>query len=93
MAKYIHKQAAIQALVNEANIHKNPIKRAYARSAAIIEQITAEDVQPVKSGHWIEVSSKHSKCSCCETTCLIAVYPISSNANFCPNCGAKMTNE
>ena len=51
------------------------------------------DVQPVKRGKWIEVSPKHSKCSCCETTCLIAQYPISANANFCPNCGAKMSTE
>ena len=55
MAKYIHKQAAIYALVNEANIHKNPIKRAYTRAAAIIEQITAEDVHPVKRGYWNDI--------------------------------------
>ena len=55
MAKYIHKQAAIHALVNEANIHKNPIKRAYTRAAAIIEQITAEDVQSVKQGYWKDI--------------------------------------
>ena len=47
-------------------------------------------IQPVKHGRWIEVTPKHSKCSCCDVTCLIAVYPISANANFCPNCGADM---
>ena len=56
MVKYIHKQAAIYALVNEANIHKNPIKRAYTRAAAIIEQIPAEDVQPVIHAAWIETT-------------------------------------
>ena len=59
MAKYIHKQAAIYAIINEANTHKNPIKRAYTRAAAIIEQITAEDVQLVKHGHWIEKSEEY----------------------------------
>lgn len=56
MAKYILKQAAIFALTNEANTHSNPIKRAYTRAAAIIEQITAEDVQPVNQ--WISVKDR-----------------------------------
>ena len=58
MAKYISKQAAIYALTNEANTHSNPVKRAYTRAAAIIEQITAEDVQPVKHGRWIKCDYK-----------------------------------
>lgn len=49
MAKYILKQEAIFALTNEANTHNNPVKRAYTRAAALIEQITAEDVQPINS--------------------------------------------
>jgi len=39
MAKYILKQEAIFALTNEANTHKNPVKRAYKRAARIIEQM------------------------------------------------------
>ena len=54
----------------------------------IICDTPAADVQPVKRGHWIEVTPKHSKCSNCDVTCLIAVYPISAGANFCPNCGS-----
>lgn len=61
---------------------------------ALISQLTAEkeklERQTVKRGRWIEVSPKHSRCSVCDTTCLIAVYPISKGANFCPNCGADM---
>lgn len=52
--------------------------------------VPSADVQPVKHGKWIEVTPKHSRCSVCDTTCLIAVYPISKKANYCPNCGAKM---
>lgn len=52
--------------------------------------VPSADVQPVKHGKWIEVTPKHSRCSVCDTTCLIAVYPISKEANYCPNCGAKM---
>lgn len=59
---------------------------------AVVDSAVA-DVQPVKRGHWIEVTPRHSKCSICDTTCLIAVYPISKNANYCPNCGARMDGE
>lgn len=55
--------------------------------------IEAADVQSVKRGHWIEETPKHSRCSCCDVTCLIAVYPTSADANFCPNCGADMRGD
>jgi hypothetical protein len=61
MAKYILKQEAIFALTNEAKTHNNPVKRAYTRAAAIIEQITAEDVQPVKHGKWITKAEDYYK--------------------------------
>lgn len=91
MAKYIHKQAAIHALINEANIHNNPIKRAYTRAAAIIEQITAEDVQPVKRGKWLCVGhddkSYWYRCSVCGYE---EHENITKHDNYCPNCGADM---
>lgn len=64
---------------------------------ALISQLTADKKrlekqleQGVKRGKWIEITPKHSRCSVCDTTCLIAVYPISKGANYCPNCGADM---
>lgn len=59
----------------------------------VLRNIPSADVQPVKRGRWIEVSPKHSRCSVCDTTCLIAVYPISKGANYCPNCGARMDGD
>lgn len=56
MAKCILKQVAISALINEANTHSNPVKRAYTRAAAIIEQIPAEAVQ--SADRWISVKDK-----------------------------------
>lgn len=58
-----------------------------------LADIPAADVQPVRHGRWIEVTPKHSRCSVCDTTCLIAVYPISKGANYCPNCGARMDGD
>ena len=55
--------------------------------------ISRLEKQAVKHGRWIEVTPKHSRCSVCDTTCLIAVYPISKGANYCPNCGARMIKD
>jgi DNA-directed RNA polymerase subunit RPC12/RpoP len=41
-----------------------------------------------KTGHWINIDETHSKCDRCG-----AVFEIASEngeANYCPNCGAKM---
>ena len=97
MAKYIHKQAAIHALVNEANIHNNPIKRAYTRAAAIIEQITAEDVQPVIHAKWVlfdkDCVGRAFYCSNCRkvtTTDDFEDTPLDRDEYFCMRCGADM---
>ena len=91
MAKYIHKQAAIHALVNEANIHNNPIKRAYTRAAVIIEQITAKDVQPVKHGYWKEEEPRVLKCSVCgEYAPMNYLGQNCIDSRYCPWCGTKM---
>lgn len=100
MVKYIPKQETISAVINEANTHKNPIKRAYARAAAIIEQIPATDVQPLKHGCWEEVTDyggwgdTHYRCSVCgEEWYLEDGTPQQNNMNFCPRCGSRMDLE
>lgn len=55
----------------------------------LVENIPAADVRPVKRGEWIDYQQGrwiYAKCSECET-----VHDVQSN--FCPNCGAKMTEE
>ena len=100
MTKYIVKQEAIFALINEANTHSNPVKRAYTRAAAIIEQITAEDVQPVVHGKWDTHDVVKVLCSgktldgFCQCEACGDVFPLAySKYNFCPNCGARMKQE
>ena len=44
-------------------------------------------VQP-KIGHWIHLKHNKGKCSECDDVVLIA--QMYGNANYCPNCGAKM---
>lgn len=87
MAEYINKADLLQAY-NEIRPY---LATKVAEFTEILKNFPTADVQPVKRGRWIEVTPRHSKCSICDTTCLIAVYPISKNANYCPNCGALMT--
>lgn len=101
MAEYISKQDVIDylngylhSLGEDADtLFNRGQRRALINSIQDILAVKAAEVQPVKRGHWIEVTPRHSKCSICDTTCLIAVYPISKNANYCPNCGARMDGE
>ena len=99
MAKYILKQAAIFALTNEANTHSNPVKRAYTRAAAIIEQITEEDVQPVKHGRWLPSTSYITTaygtihCQICSECEAELMEDNDYNYDFCPVCGARMDGD
>lgn len=54
---------------------------------AIDMAIKALEQEP-KKGHWIYLKHNKAKCSECDDVVLIAqTY---GNANYCPNCGAKM---
>ena len=53
------------------------------------EQFISKDVEPVKHGHWVKEKPDvliHWHCSVCEN----CYYLEEPNANYCPNCGAKM---
>lgn len=94
MAKYILKQEAIFALTNEANIHNNPVKRAYTRAAALIEQIKAEDVQPVKHGRWFHINNGGIiYCSECENEAYWDTDYGQQLFDYCPYCGARMIKD
>ena len=53
------------------------------------KQFISKDVEPVKHGHWVKEKPDvliHWHCSVCEN----CYYLEEPNANYCPNCGAKM---
>ena len=96
MAEYISREKAIELIqprVKPSTVYGEGYLQAIEHASDMLALMPAADVQPVKHGRWIEVTPKHSRCSVCDATCLIAVYPISYNANFCPNCGARMDKE
>ena len=98
MNEYISKEDAKNALLNKGQ-HTTRYRLGetwelnFMEILEVLDTIPSADVQSVKHGRWIEVSPKHSCCSVCDTTCLIAVYPISKGAYFCPNCGARMDGD
>ena len=53
------------------------------------EQFINKDVAPVRHGHWVKEKSDvliHWHCSVCKN----CYYLDEPNANYCPNCGAKI---
>ena len=90
MAEYISKNRVFDFIHALYSVHGFTSYEDYVGLLKDIETSINPNVQPMKHGKWIEVTPKHSRCSICDTTCLIAVYPISKGANYCPNCGAKM---
>lgn len=83
----------IDGLINEAPTGSQARALFCAKDMIYDQQRYVSEMKPVKRGRWIEVSPNHSRCSVCDTTCLIAVYPISKGANYCPNCGARMDGD
>ena len=63
-------------------------KRLTASALEIIKRHQS-NVSPVKHGHWVKEKSDvliHWHCSVCKN----CYYLEEPNANYCPNCGAKM---
>lgn len=58
-----------------------------------LKNIPAADVQEVRHGHWIQIDDAKCKCSICDTIAFIALYPSSSDKNYCPSCGARMDGD
>ena len=83
MDKYIKKEEAIRALLNDA-----PEQVGYSRedAADCIRYMDAADVDTVRHGRWINHTlidgHIHAECSECHKVRIID--------NFCPNCGCRM---
>ena len=64
-------------------------KKAALGFSIYVSRLAAADVAPVKHGHWVKEKSDvliHWHCSVCKN----CYYLEEPNANYCPNCGAKL---
>ena len=85
MDKYIKKEEAIRALLNDA-----PEQVGYSRedAADCIRYMDAADVAPVRRGQWIyDKKAQRPYCSVCKGYFYGAT---NSPMSYCPNCGTKM---
>ena len=89
---YISREAAREAvwqILNGMGYSEKHNDRLVEEVDAVFDEIPAADVRPVKRGEWIDHQEGrwvYAKCSECET-----VHDVRSN--FCPFCGADMTEE
>ena len=91
MDKYIKKEEAIRALLNDA-----PEQVGYSRedAADCIRYMDAADVAPVRHGEWVVCGDGDNvpwMCSHCGKT-TAHKYKV-MYGKYCPNCGAKMDLE
>lgn len=92
MAEYIEREILLKKNFYSENCNSEENRWNDYAIKDIIRHIPATDVAPVKYGHWIQIDKNKCECSNCGIIVLIAVYP-HGDKNYCPNCGAKMTND
>lgn len=89
MDEYIKRKAALALVKPDApEDEKAAVTIATAKKLvrSIIQRTPAADVAPVVHGQWIASHDEFCACSICK-------YPFYvgwNQANYCPNCGAKM---
>ena len=88
--EYIERDAIEKAFAKE--IHTNYLDdyaKGFQAALLAVMSIPAADVAPVRHGHWVKEKPDvliHWHCSVCKN----CYYLEEPNANYCPNCGAKM---
>ena len=96
MDKYIKKEEAIRALLNDS-----PEQVRYSRedAADCIRYMDAADVAPVRHARWDD-SGRYTfpgggtavRCTECGCALTVSEYHL-NNWNYCPVCGAKMDGD
>ena len=80
-----------QVLEREFNqLFVSGVKDGYARARSVV--LETPTVDPVKHGHWEEISPWNYKCSVCNAW-WYDDYHFMEDFIFCPSCGAKMDEE
>lgn len=78
---YIKREDALNAL------REHPV----TKLKTAIRRLPSADAAPVRHGRWIDDAGAQ-KCSVCGTS-FSDLHPLYEEANYCPNCGAKMDEE
>ena len=100
MAEYIEREAAIKAIYESDHFS---VRECFGWRAREIEEVLravpATDVAPVRHGRWVHSRYENCseqfeivKCSCCGHEAYAMAFYV-SGGNYCPNCGARMTED
>ena len=87
MAEYIEREA-VETMLENAQIITDKEYCGYCTEDVNLDSIPAADVVEVRHGRWIHLS-KGDSCS----ECGYQTGRYESGKNYCPNCGAPMTDE
>lgn len=95
MAEYINREAAIRALLNDA---QEQVSYSREDAADCIRYMDAADVAPVVHGRWIYIGKYGEyECSVChgiDTDCSDYYSShVVTEQDYCPNCGARMDGD
>lgn len=101
MAEYIEKDALVRMLRAKAEMGRlSEYSVCFDNVAKMIELLPAADVEEVKHGKWIGKQLDNFRkyevtCSNCGWVGIenYDSYNDPSDFNYCPNCGAKMTED
>ena len=92
MAEYIEREYAVDAVV-DVYYNTPDINLSCEKFETAIFKIPAADVAPVRHGRWIE---DHDYLKCTECSVMVkrdfTFFDI-GDWNYCPNCGARMTED
>ena len=96
MVDLISREVAAKILRARANMSVGTPKSVFYAAAGMIDKLPAVDAKPVIYGKWLRTDAypHHVYCSICYKTLVtneefLKRYEIPNN--FCPNCGAKMS--
>ena len=90
MDEYIKRETALIRLMQDGCSAKN---------VQTIMELPAADVAPVRHGKWVHSRYENCseqfemvKCSCCGREAYAMAFYV-RDGNYCPNCGARMTED
>jgi DNA-directed RNA polymerase subunit RPC12/RpoP len=101
---YILRSKALKAVCETCSEHgeEGESCASHCGDYALIQNIPAADVEPVRHGRWIDKSNDEYayycenvyQCSACgEEWDILEGTPKQNSYHYCPNCGAKMDDE
>lgn len=94
----LSRAAAAEARAEKAERERDVATNRMKDIISKVLSVPAADVEPVVHGKWLEIEEIYGdirwKCSACGIEwCFIEGTPEENGTHYCPNCGAKMTEE